>query len=88
MTEYEAYDLAMSSISFNHNLGESILSQIQFWAGVSYALLAITLVAPQKLTIGMTPRRSSMIKACPLRLSRKSFAQNPTSAFTPCETLQ
>ena len=54
MTEYEAYDLAMSAISFNHNLGESILSQIQFWAGVSYALLAITLVAPQRLTIGTT----------------------------------
>lgn len=54
MTEYEVYDLALNFVEFNHSLGESILSQIQFWAGVSYALLAITLVAPDRLTIGTT----------------------------------
>ena len=54
MTEYEAYDLALNFIEFGHDLGEAVLSQIQFWAGVSYALLAITLVAPKTLTIGTT----------------------------------
>jgi hypothetical protein len=54
MTEYEAYDLALNLIEFGHNLGEATLVQIQFWIGVSYALLAITLIAPEKLTIGTT----------------------------------
>ena len=54
MTEYEAYDLAISLIEFGHDLGEATLVQIQFWIGVSYALLAITLIAPDKLTVGTT----------------------------------
>ena len=54
MTEYESYELAISLIEFRHNLGESFLSQIQFWAGVSYAILAITFLAPERLTIGAT----------------------------------
>jgi hypothetical protein len=54
MTEYESYELALSFIEFGHNLGESALSQVQFWAAVSYALLAITFLAPEKLTIGAT----------------------------------
>jgi hypothetical protein len=54
MTEYESYELAISLIEFGHNLGESALSQIQFWAGVSYAVLAITFLAPEKVTIGTT----------------------------------
>ena len=54
MTEYEAYDLALNLVEFAHSLGESVMSQMQFWAGVSYALLAITLVAPDKITIGTT----------------------------------
>ena len=54
MTEYESYELAISLIDFRHSLGESVLSQIQFWAGVSYAILAITFLAPERLTIGAT----------------------------------
>ena len=54
MTEYEAYDIAINLVRFSHELGESILQQIQFWAGVSYALLAITLIAADKLTIGIS----------------------------------
>ena len=54
MTEYEAYDLAINLIEFGHTLGEAMLVQIQFWIGVSYALLAITLIAPEKLTVGTT----------------------------------
>ena len=54
MTEYEAYDLALNLIDFGHTLGESTLVQIQFWVGVSYAFLAITLIAPEKLTVGTT----------------------------------
>lgn len=54
MTEYESYELAISLIDFRHSLGESVLSQIQFWAGVSYAILAITFLAPERLTLGAT----------------------------------
>ena len=54
MTEYEAYDIAINLVRFSHELGESILQQIQFWAGVSYALLAITLIAADKLTTGIS----------------------------------
>lgn len=54
MTNYEAYQLAMTSVELGHMHGESVLEQMRFWAGVSYGLLALTLVAPQRLTVGVT----------------------------------
>ena len=54
MTDYEAYQLAIAALELSHIHGESVLEQMQFWAGVSYGILALTLVAPQRLTVGAT----------------------------------
>ena len=54
MTEYEAYQLAIAALELGHIHGESVLEQMRFWVGVSYALLALTIVAPQRLTVGAT----------------------------------
>ena len=54
MTEYEAYDLAVQLLGFVHELGEAIQSRIEFWSGVSYGLIALAYIAPNKLTFGVT----------------------------------
>ena len=55
MTEAEAYELALQHVIFAHELGEATISQGQFWAGVSYAILAIAFVAPHVLNRYTTP---------------------------------
>jgi hypothetical protein len=51
MTEYEVYELALSLREFSHSIGESVALQMQFWISVSFAFIAITFIAPQRLTI-------------------------------------
>jgi Ca2+/Na+ antiporter len=53
MTEYEVYELVISLQAFQHSLGEAILLQIQFWVGVSFAFIAMTFIAPERLTRGV-----------------------------------
>ncbi len=53
MTEYEVYELVISLQAYQHSLGESVLLQIQFWVGISFAFIAMTFIAPERLTRGV-----------------------------------
>jgi Ca2+/Na+ antiporter len=53
MTEYEVYELVISLQAFQHSLGEAVLLQIQFWVGTSFAFIAMTFIAPERLTRGV-----------------------------------
>lgn len=52
MTDYESYQLAIATLELSHIHGESVLEQLRFWASISYGLLALTFIAPQRLTVG------------------------------------
>ena len=54
MTEYEAYQLAAQYTELAHIIGEANHSRLQFWVGVSFTLLGITYLAPDRLTIPVT----------------------------------
>ena len=54
MTEYEAYELAAQYIQLSHEIGESNHSRLQFWVGVSFTLLGLTYLVPDRLTRSLT----------------------------------
>ena len=54
MTEYEAFDVSIQLLGFNHELGEAINSRIEFWSGVSFGLIALAYIAPEKLSWGIS----------------------------------
>ncbi|MEP1469332.1 MAG: hypothetical protein ABJK25_00005 [Halieaceae bacterium] len=54
MTEYEAYELAAQYIQLSHEIGESNHFRIQFWVGVSFTLLGLTYLVPDRLTRSLT----------------------------------
>jgi hypothetical protein len=54
MPEYQAIDVVLQLLSFSHVLGESILSRIEFWSGISYGLIVIAYLAPARLTLSVT----------------------------------
>jgi hypothetical protein len=51
MSEFEAYNLAVQYILFSHELGEAVQVRIEFWSIVSYVLLVLAYIAPEKLSI-------------------------------------
>ena len=51
VTEYEAYELAAQYIQLAHEIGESNHVRIQFWVGVSFTLLGLTYLVPDRLTL-------------------------------------
>jgi hypothetical protein len=53
VTEFEASELALHLVEFTHELGEAIQVRIEFWSAISYGLIVLAYLAPDRLKIGV-----------------------------------
>lgn len=54
MTEYEAAEIVLELVGFTHELGEAMQARIEFWSAISYGLIVLAYVAPDRLRIGVS----------------------------------
>ncbi len=52
--DIEALNAVMDLLNQTHEFGESIWSRIEFWTGISFGMIALAYIAPNRLTPATT----------------------------------